>query len=777
MRRFDPRTTSPTGPLCGHLAAAWCAACLAAALATPATAGQWVVSPHPETLSGYYEAGGDVAAHVTASGDRLLFFDTWSASWTAHDLDPPLQPVRLLAGGEVALLVSEGRAVAFDGPDRAVHELVLVGDLLDTEYSWPSYAAGEQLAVVVTDQAMHVYDATRDAWQSFANPITYLPGHFETRAAPDLAFCEVRRSDGVAVNVAYSLRTGTFDRAEPGIPGVRNQLLDHGFAGATQVASPAVGALGYSAVTGCFTHQDIQGAALGVHTVDRKRRALSHLWGYVWQEVHEQQATYHQYAYDTLTGTWSHHQRSYEYGEYAPRSYPEIGGRLLSTTLGRSGAPAHHELAFFHGPDHTLRWHDADLRGSNVWPATGGAVIGWGEQRSDQDPRWLCVSTRHPEGLLFSTQHPELGGRRAGEDWIMFCAHDPDQPLMDVHVYHGDRNTVITTQTWANAYADPPDLDGLSAYLFRCWGDDEDVIFYSAIRHELAHHHYPEDTWVAQYLSRHLALTYTSSAGNALYDPFTGVIHSRPCAYGNDNLGDHCAIAEDEATATLHAYSVLTGAWSTRQAGGDCHDTAGDRIAVGHRTDHSACWAFNAEDGSWTQLTPASNQSGAPRVGGRTAVVADQDRLWAYAPGTWTAVPDLPPGDTAGDDLADGPAGDDPADGSGDRATAADGTAADGPPGDPARPRTPWEALAVMRCGPSPFNARLTASLTLPRPAHVRADVFDLRGRQVAALQRGPCPAGPLRLTWDTADAPSGTYLLRVAADQAVAIRKVMLVR
>ena len=49
---------------------------LASGLATPATAGQWVVSPHPETLSGYYQAGGDVAAHVTASGDRLLFFDT-----------------------------------------------------------------------------------------------------------------------------------------------------------------------------------------------------------------------------------------------------------------------------------------------------------------------------------------------------------------------------------------------------------------------------------------------------------------------------------------------------------------------------------------------------------------------------------------------------------------------------------------------------------------------------------------------------------------------------
>lgn len=718
-----------------------------------ARAGQWVASPPQPAVSGYRAVGGDCAGHVTATGDRLLAFDTWSGSWNARDLNGPHPLVRLLAGGQVLLFVAEDLAVAFDAADQEFHEQPLAGTLVDTGFSRPSFACGDQLAVVVTDQAMHVYDATRDAWQTLTNSVPYPHGHFETRAEPDLAYCELRRQDGIAVNLAYSRRTGTFARAEPGLPAISSSyLLDHGFAGFTAVGDPTVGAIGYSAMTGGFTYQDIAGASSGILPVDRERRALSHLWGYGWQEVQDQNAWFHLHTYDTLTGSWSHHVRSYTYGDFGARTDPVIGGRLLSTTLRASDPAYHYDVALLRGRGHTLSWTGLELQGAHLWPLAGGSVLGWGEDRADTDPRWLCFSSEQPQGLLFQTQRPELGRRRAGEDWLLFVAYDPDAALMDVHVYHGAHHEVVTTQTWANADADPPDLDGRYAYLFPVWGEDHDVIFYSSVRHELAHHHYPEGTWVAQYLSDHLALTYTSAAGNALYDPHTGVIHCRPCDYGNDNLGACCVIGEDQATATLHAYSVLTGAWSTQPAGGDCYDTCGDRLAVGYRTDASAYFAFNAEDGTWATLEPASGSGSTPQVGGRTALVVTGDVLHAYWPQTWTGV-------------ADEGAGGGPGAADRDRDTAGPGAA------------TLTAALARLRCGPTPFNARLTVTWELPRSADVHAEVFDVRGHSVARLARGLRPAGPVRLVWDTADAPSGTYLVRIAADDAVEIRKVVLVR
>jgi hypothetical protein len=730
----------PSPPPVPGILAILTVACMTLLTGSPeqaAQAGQWVTSPHPEAISGYVAAGGNCAAHATASGDRLLFFDNWSGTWTAHDLEGSHPIVRLLAGDEVALFVSDDLIVAFDGPNQAVHELPLAGEILDDEFSRPSFACGDRLAVVVTDVAMHIYDATRDAWASLANPVAYPAGHFETRAEPDFAYCQYALTSGRTINLAYSLRTGTFDRAEPGVSAISSYyLLDHGFAGKIYEATGEDRAMGYSAFTGEFTACGIGPWDPSILGVDRKRRALCHLWAYGWDEWGEEGVShYHLQVYDTLTGSWSTRVHHYDNLELSLQTDPSIAGRFVTNYYcEHSGMGCAYCMGIFFGSDHAYLWRPLGLSGSNLHGCIGGEVSAWGASSSGPDT-WWCMSESHRTGIAITTTEPEIGTHRAGDDWLLFSAYDPDQPLMDIHFYHGDQNSLITTRTWKDAYLDPPDLDGLHAYVMPVYGDDSDVIFYSARRHEVVHDRYPHGTHISYKLSDHLAMAYTSDDAGALYDPYTGILHHPAHAFGANNLGQYCCVGEDESALTVSAYSVITGTWATCAVTGDCHDQAGERVAISYRDNRSCYWGYGAEDATWTALVPASGTGGVPVVGGRTIVVADGDRLHAYWPDTWTAAPD-----------------------------------------DQAAPRSLASAVADVRCGPNPFNGRLSVALTLPYAADVRIDVFDVRGRRVAGLLQGLRPAGEVRATWQTGRAASGAYLLRVAADGHAAVRKVVLV-
>ena len=46
------------------------------------------------------------------------------------------------------------------------------------------------------------------------------------------------------------------------------------------------------------------------------------------------------------------------------------------------------------------------------------------------------------------------------------------------------------------------------------------------------------------------------------------------------------------------------------------------------------------------------------------------------------------------------------------------------------------------------------------RPAEIQIDVYDLLGRRVASLARGPWPAGAHEVQWN-GEAPAGIYVLR----------------
>ncbi len=84
---------------------------------------------------------------------------------------------------------------------------------------------------------------------------------------------------------------------------------------------------------------------------------------------------------------------------------------------------------------------------------------------------------------------------------------------------------------------------------------------------------------------------------------------------------------------------------------------------------------------------------------------------------------------------------------------------------------------------PNPFTARTVFLLNLPIPAlECRVEVFDMRGKRVCELSRGPMPAGTKVIAWDGADASkrrvaAGVYLVQVTLDRSTYVRKVQLVK
>ncbi len=100
------------------------------------------------------------------------------------------------------------------------------------------------------------------------------------------------------------------------------------------------------------------------------------------------------------------------------------------------------------------------------------------------------------------------------------------------------------------------------------------------------------------------------------------------------------------------------------------------------------------------------------------------------------------------------------------------------PPGN----RTPV-GFALGQPAPNPFSRFTRLRYRLDRPARLRVELYDVRGRRVSVLFTGNQSAGDHLLRWDGCDdlgklLPAGVYLCRFSAGaSSLAVRKVLLIR
>ena len=78
---------------------------------------------------------------------------------------------------------------------------------------------------------------------------------------------------------------------------------------------------------------------------------------------------------------------------------------------------------------------------------------------------------------------------------------------------------------------------------------------------------------------------------------------------------------------------------------------------------------------------------------------------------------------------------------------------------------------------PNPFTHSTTISYSLPNPAEVTVDVFDLLGRNVQNLVTGHAPAGEHKTVFEAGDLPNGIYIYRIEIEGYAVSKAITLIR
>jgi len=94
----------------------------------------------------------------------------------------------------------------------------------------------------------------------------------------------------------------------------------------------------------------------------------------------------------------------------------------------------------------------------------------------------------------------------------------------------------------------------------------------------------------------------------------------------------------------------------------------------------------------------------------------------------------------------------------------------------------PRPSTIECRNHPNPFNASTTISFTLTDPSDVSLDVYNITGQKIRTLAAQRMEAGAYGIRWDGRldtgiDAASGVYIARLHAGNAVATRRMLLVK
>ena len=86
-------------------------------------------------------------------------------------------------------------------------------------------------------------------------------------------------------------------------------------------------------------------------------------------------------------------------------------------------------------------------------------------------------------------------------------------------------------------------------------------------------------------------------------------------------------------------------------------------------------------------------------------------------------------------------------------------------------------AFSLSQNYPNPFNPVTNIKFDIPKSSFVKLVVYDLLGREVAALVNEQLKAGTYEADWNAADFPSGVYFYKMIADGYIETKRMVLIK
>ena len=87
------------------------------------------------------------------------------------------------------------------------------------------------------------------------------------------------------------------------------------------------------------------------------------------------------------------------------------------------------------------------------------------------------------------------------------------------------------------------------------------------------------------------------------------------------------------------------------------------------------------------------------------------------------------------------------------------------------------EGFSLYQNYPNPFNPITKIRFDIRRSSNVRLIVYDILGREVAALVNEKLGAGSYEVDWNGSDYPSGVYFYKLSTDGFSDVKKMILVK
>jgi hypothetical protein len=601
--------------------------------------GEWIAYPfvYPTTGSVYSVCGEDCIGFAKQVADSILFFDINKSAWTEHRFDVQQTICYMEAKAHTIFAYTDEFLIGYSSFTCNCDVIPYDGVLLAPTGFNPSYSCGRNLAFFVTNETMYVFDSELGRWQEYdyGLPANYSGSNYVIR--DDFVWIVLKSSQKPPKDVAYSLRTHSFNQLENGCGWTGGEWLDHGFAGFYTYDVENYTLVGYSAYTNEFNLVQVadQGYVRDYRSAGESN--IGDITTYAISFGHNLEPSGERgyfYGYDTRLGSWSSTTLDFPIEERWSESWTHGGQFSVDNALDEA-----EELKFIIYSGITGQW-SIEVPGltydsaTSVWWAGGEVFVA-----CDADNSWVHSFTTEQSSMISldytSTTFYPLGG----EDFCTLSRSSDESNTTTMYFYNSETNnwTAVSLTKSSMSYGNSEHVSVCSL----CESPTRETVFYSSFLDSYVKCEFPVNSSVSVEAKYNLEWARSSNM-SYIFDAQRGIVYPFDFMSTTNGLGDSAASFYNAETKTLYGYSVLSGQWTNLTISDTPYscNTVGFIGLISSNTGtayYSKYYAFNSFKDSWVELIPSGTYKG-HKIGEKTALVVRSDMLYAFDPNGRTGI-------------------------------------------------------------------------------------------------------------------------------------------